>query len=164
MKRFLPLVLCVLLLLGCKGASKNAYSNAYFTADLPDAFEPVDNVPILCFAPHGDPLLSSSITFSSTELNWYFDDFTEAEYATALQTMTGYASLTAESVESVRVDGCSARRIACKVAIDQGTHDLIVYAVSSDQIYLFTLLNRDTDDYVGAFDEMMRSIRFTEAS
>lgn len=164
MKRLLPFLLCLLLLFGCSGVPENAYHNANFTAELPESFEPVSDAPIVCFAPYGNALLSSSITFSSTELNWYFDRFTEEEYAEALQTMTGYDSLTVERVESCKVDGCDARRIACKVSIDQGVHDLIVYAVSADQIFFFTLLNRDTDHYVEAFDEMMRSLRFTEES
>ena len=164
MKRFLPLILCLLLLIGCAGPSKNAYRNARFSADLPDTFEPVSDVPIICFAPYGEALLSSSITFSSTELNWYFDDFTEQEYAEALTQLSGYDSLTLVSVEACRVDGYDARRIACKVSIDQGVHDLIVYAVSADQIYFFTLLNRDSDHFIEDFDAMMRSIRFTEGA
>ncbi len=164
MKRLLPFLLCLFMLVGCSGAAANAYQNAYFAAELPDTFEPVDNMPIICFAPYGNPLLSSSITFSSTELNWYFDRFTTDEYREALQSTSGYESLTVGSVEVCKVDGCDARRIACKVAIDQGEHDLIIYAISAKQMYFFTLLNRDSDDYIHAFDAMMRSIRFTEGT
>ena len=165
MKRLLPLLLCLLTAFGCaKSAGSNLYKNGFFTASLPDTFEPVRNSAIVCFAPNGDPLLSSSITFYSTELNWYFEDFTESEYRDALRTMTGYEELTLNSVDSVLVDGFHARRIACKVRIDQGIHDLIIYAVSADQTYFFTLLNRDADNYISAFDQMMKTVQFTKAS
>ena len=42
--------------------------------------------------------------------------------------------------------------------IDQGTHDLILYAISADQTYFFTLLNRDSDSFIDAFDAMMQSL------
>ena len=162
MKRILSLLLCLLLLLGCNGAIGTAYRNAAFTASLPAPFEPVDNVSIVCFAPYGNPLLSSSITFYTTELNWYFDTFSEDEYTEAVQTLCGYESLSVDQVETCRIDGFDARRIACTVQIDQGTHNLILYAVNADRTYFFTLLNRDCDDYVASFDEMMKTVHFTE--
>lgn len=164
MKRLLPLLLCLFLLIGCIKSTGNEYSNAAFTAILPDTFEPLENVSIVCFAPHGNPLLSSSITYASTELNWYFDRFTEAEYAEELSALTGYESLVLESVEPCKVDGCDARRIACKVVIEQGTHDLIVYAISADRLHIFTLLNREGDSFVAPFDAMMKTLGFTEES
>ena len=59
-----------------------------------------------------------------------------------------------------KVDGYDSRRIVCKVQIDQGIHDLIIYAVNADQIYFFTLLNREGDSFVESFDQMMDSVRF----
>ena len=55
-------------------------------------------------------------------------------------------------------------RLACKVAVDQGEHDLIIYAVQTDQTRFFTLLNRDTDSYVEPFDEMMKTIDLKETA
>lgn len=163
MKRLLPLLLCLLLLSGCaKTAGQNVYTHSVFTASLPETFEVVKDSPMVCFAPYGDPLMSSSITFYSTELNWYFEDFTEEEYRNALLSETGYDELTLESVDPLQIDGYSARRIACKVGIDQGTHDLILYAVSADQIYFFTLLNREGDRFIEAFDQMMQTVRFSK--
>lgn len=159
MKRLWILLLAAVLLLGCGGKAGNRYSSSVFDATLPDAFEPVGQAGITCFAPHGDPLLSSSITFYSTELNWYFDQFTESEYESALKELCGYESLNLRRIEHVKVDGYDAHRLDCSVQIDQGTHDLIIYAVNADHTYFFTLLNRDTDSFVGAFDEMMKTIR-----
>ena len=150
-----------MLLFGCSGAPQHHYRNTAFTAALPERFEPVENAPVLCFAPFGDPLHASSITVSSTELNWYFDSFTDAEYEAALKEQCGYESLTLNEVRSCRVDGSKARRIDCNVTLDQGTHDLIVYAVSADRIYFFTLLNREGDPYVEPFDAMMKTIQIT---
>lgn len=164
MKRLLPILLCLLLLFGCGKAVQNAYHGAAFSASLPEPFEQVENTSVTCFAPYGDPLLSSSITVSTTELNWYFDSFTKSEYEEALKAFCGYEMLTVDRFENARVDGCDARRIACKVSIDQGTHDLIIYAVNADRTYIFTLLNRDGDNYVSAFDTMMSTVRFTEGA
>ncbi len=162
MKRFFPLLLCILLLFGCKAPSnENVYRHTLFTVSLPDTFEPVDTESLICFAPHGDPLLSSSITYYTTELNPYFDDFSESEYENALKAECGYESLSLVSVESRKIDGCAAKRIACKVQIDQGMHDLIVYAINGDRTYFFTLLNREGDSFVDAFDSMMNTLRFT---
>ena len=160
MKRLSLLFLCFLIFVGCGSGSSKNYENASFTLSVPEPFSPVDNAGILCFAPAGDPLLSSSVTVYSTELNWYFDSFTTDEYAAALSDLTGYESLTVSEMRSCKVDGCDARRIACKVTVDQGTHDLILYVVSADEIYVFTLLNRDTDNYVEAFDSMMKTVSF----
>ena len=131
---------------------------------MPEPFEPVANTSVICFAPYGDPLLSSSITVSSTELNWYFDSFTKDEYEESLKALCGYETLTIESFDNCRVGGFDARRIACRVSIDQGTHDLILYVVNADRTYLFTLLNREGDDYISAFDTMISSLRFTEGA
>ena len=158
MKRVFPLLLAALLLFACGTTALNPYSSDVFDADLPDTFERVANVDILCFAPYGDPLRSSSITFYSTELNWYFDTFSSDEYLVALKTLCGYEELELSEVRDCRVDGNPAKRIACKVQIDQGTHDLILYAISADQTYFFTLLNRDSDSFIDAFDAMMQSL------
>lgn len=162
MKRFVLLVLCLILLLGCTAAPQRMYHHPYFSVLLPEPFEPVDNASAVCFAPYGDPLLSSSVTFSSTELNWYFDSFTKEEYADALQTLCGYETLTIERIENCRIDGHDAQRVSCKVQINQGTHDLILYAISADKIYFFTLLNREGDSYIQDFDSMMATVRLTE--
>ena len=162
MKRLFPVLLVLIFLFGCSDGVPNAYRHAAFTASIPEPFEPVDSVSIVCFAPYGDPLLSSSITYSSTESNWYFDSFTTNEYAHELKTLCGYEELSLEQVETKRIDGYDARRIACKVHIDQGTHDLILYAVNAYQTYIFTLLNREGDDYISAFDEMMSALDLTE--
>lgn len=164
MKRFLPFLLSVILLFGCAGKAQDVYRHSAFTASLPEPFEPVENTAAVCFAPYGDPLLSSSVTFSSTELNWYFDSFTKEEYEGALRSLCGYESLSVEQIEKCRVDGNDARRIACKILIDQGTHDLILYAINADRTYFFTLLNRESDDYISAFDTMISTVEFTEGS
>lgn len=163
MKRVLPFLLCLLMLVACKPQPQgNVYHHSLFTASLPEHFELVKDQPILCFATYGDPLRSSSITFYSTELNPYFDDFTKEEYEQSLRELCHYEDLTLETVESCSVDGFSAKRIVCKVGIDQGTHDLIVYAVHAYSTYFFTLLNREGDPYVDAFDSMMKTIQFTK--
>ncbi len=159
MKRALVLLLAALLVFGCGVPASNRYVSDVFEADLPDSFERVPNADILCFAPYGDALRASSITVYTTELNWYFDSFDAAEYETALMELCGYESLTLNDVQSCRVDGNPAKRIACKVEIDQGTHDLILYAVSAERTYFFTLLNRDSDSFVAPFDQMMQSLR-----
>lgn len=162
MKRLLPLLLSLIIVLGCAGTAQNVYRHPAFTASLPEPFEPVEDVSIVCFAPYGDPLLSSSITFSATEKNWYFDSFSKGEYEESLQSICQYESLTVEQVTPCRVDGFDAYRIACNVLLEQGTHDLIIYAVNAKQTYFFTLLNRDSDDYIGAFDSMMSAMQITE--
>lgn len=164
MKRFLPLLLSVLVLIGCTSVPEKGYSGSFFHAALPEPFEPVDRASILCFAPHGDPLCSSSITVLSTELNWYFDRYTPEEYAEAIRTLCGYDNASVEAVKDCRVDRYSSKRIACKVRLDQGTHDLIIYAVNGQKTYFFTLLNRENDPYIDAFDTMMKSLMFTEES
>lgn len=164
MKRIFAVLLALALLLGCSGHLQNEYRHPAFTASIPEPFEIVKNTSIVCFAPYGDPLLSSSITYCATELNWYFDDFTKEEYENELKTLCGYESLSVERIETKRVDGYDARRIACRVQIDQGMHDLILYAVNADHIYFFTLLNREGDDYISAFENMMSTIDLTEAS
>lgn len=164
MKRILPLLLCLLMLLGCGSSTQTVYEHPVFTASLPEPFEPVSGVQMICFAPYGDPLLSSSITFSATELNWYFDRFTDGEYESALKELCGYDSLTLLEKTPCKVDGYDAYRVACKVDLEQGTHDLILYAIAADRTYFFTLLNREGDAYIGAFDAMMQSVRFKEAA
>lgn len=164
MKRLIPCLLCLLLLFGCVKTAQNTYRGDGFSAYLPEPFEQVKDTSVICFAPYGDPLLSSLITVSVTELNWYFDSFTKEEYEEALKASCGYETLTVDSFDSCRVGGCDARRIACKVSVDQGVHDLILYTVSADRIYLFTLLNREGDDYISAFDSMLSSVRFTEGT
>ena len=159
MKRAAAILFAFLLLAGCASPVGNRYVSDVFEAELPETFERVQSADIVCFAPYGDPLLSSSITFCTTELNWYFDSFTESEYESALKALCGYESLQLTDVKDLTVDGNPARRIACRVAIDQGTHDLILYAISYDQTYFFTLLNRDTDSYVDAFDHMMDTLK-----
>ena len=159
MKRAVTILIAILLLAGCASVSGSRYVSDAFEAELPETFERVQNVDIVCFAPYGDPVRSSSITFYTTELNWYFDSFTEAEYESALKELCGYESLILTDVKDVSVDGNPAKRIACQVAIDQGTHDLILYAVSYDQTYFFTLLNRDTDSCIDAFDHMMDTLK-----
>lgn len=161
MKRLLALLLIAILLLGCAKTGGSAYRDAYFSATLPDGFERVENDSLVCFAPHGDALRSSSITFYVTELNWYFDSFTAQEYETALKEQCGYDALKLVDMQACRVDGNDARRIACTVELDQGVHDLILYAVSYDHVYFFTLLNREGDAYVEPFDAMMRTVRIT---
>lgn len=159
MKRLLLCLLCAVLLFACT-PQKNVYRHALFTVSLPDGFEPVDSDSIVCFAPHSDPLHSSSITYSTTELNPYFNDFSDREYEDAFRALCGYESLSVVSSENRRVDGYDAKRIACKVRIDQGEHDLIIYAVNGDRTYFFTLLNIEGDPYIDAFDAMMRTLQF----
>lgn len=158
MKRVILVLCAVLMLFGCTKNASNRYTSSVFDAVLPESFERVATADIICFAPYGDPLLSSSITFYTTELNWYFDTFTAEEYEQAMQTLCGYEALTLSEIQDCRVDGFDAKRIACKVQIDQGMHDLILYAVHADHTYFFTLLNRETDSYIDAFDEMIRTI------
>lgn len=162
MKRLLPCLLCLILLFGCVKAVQNTYRGDGFTAVLPEPFEPVKDTAVICFAPYGVPLLSSSITVSVTELNWYFDSFTKEEYEESLKASCGYETLTVKGLETCRVGGFDARRIICKVRIDQGSHDLIICAVNADRTYLFTLLNREGDNYVSAFDAILSSVVFTE--
>ena len=162
MKRLFILFLIVLLLLGCHPVPQNRFVCASFEADLPAHFQQVPNASILCFAPYGDPLLSSSITFYATELNWYFDTLTEQEYEESLRHLSGYESLTLTELRHLKIDGYDAQRISCKVSIEQGEHDLIVYAIQADQAYFFTLLNRDSDSYTEDFDRMMCSIDLKE--
>lgn len=164
MKRLFPCLLCLLLLFGCGKPAQSDYQNNSFSASIPEPFESVKDSSVICFAPYGDPLLSSSITVSITELNWYFDSFTKEEYEEALKTMCGYETLSVESFETCRVGVFDARRVACSVSIDQGRHDLILYAVNADRTYLFTLLNRDGDDFVSEFDTMISTVRFTEGA
>ena len=164
MKRLVPLILCLFLLFGCSDTSQEMYRHSAFNGLVPEPFEPVDHASTVCFAPYGDPLLSSSIIFFSTELNWYFDSFTEEEYADALQALCGYDSIAVKQIERCRIDGHDAVRIACKVQIDQGTHDLILYAINADKTYFFTLLNRDGDHFMQDFDAMMTTVKLTEGT
>lgn len=160
-KRLLPL-LFALLLIACAAPKGQVYQGALFDAALPEGFRPVDNATVLCFAPYGDPILNSSITCYTTESNWYFDRFTDVDYEQALKD-AGYEIVSFDDVTVCKVDGFDARRIACTVAIDQGTHTLIVYAVSADKTYFFTLLNREDDAFVEPFDDMMRTLHLKGA-
>jgi hypothetical protein len=162
MKRLLPLLLSLILLICCTPSAQNVFENEAFSVSVPEPFEQVCNVPITCFAPYGDPLLSSSITYSATELNWYFDKFTDSEYDACLKELCGYEELKLISVDHCRIDGYDAKRIACKVKIDQGIHDLVVYAINADRTCFFTLLNRENDSYNEAFDAMMQTVRLKE--
>lgn len=155
-RRLLPLLLIISLLIGCVAAP--SYDGDRFIAVLPDGFEPVSNTNLVCFAPHGDPMRSSSITFYVTESNWYFDRFTDADYEAAIR-KAGYELVSFDGAAPCKIDGFDARRIACTVTIDQGVHQLILYAVSADQTYFFTLLNRDGDAYLAPFDAMMKTVR-----
>ena len=161
-KRILPLLLLILILTGCAAHASAEYHGALFDATLPDGFRPVDNSNILCFAPYGDPVHSSSITFYTTESNWYFDRFTADDYKQALKD-AGYEIISLDDVKSCRIEGFDAHRISCQIEIDQSTHTLIVYTVSADRTYFFTLLNRNGDAYVQKFDDMMRTIRLKGA-
>lgn len=161
-KRLLPLFLILILLCGCAGSGDRTYSGTWFDAELPDGFREVRGSQVLCFAPNADPLRSSSITCYATESNWYFDRFTEADYEQALRD-AGYEIISFGQVQALKIDRCEARRIDCQVEIDQGRHDLIVYAVSADRTYFFTLLNRDSDSYVQPFDDMMQTVRLKGA-
>lgn len=160
MKRIVVLFITILLISGCATISRNAYQNEFFSVELIDGFEPVSDTGILCFAPHGDPLLSSSISFYRTELNWYFDRFDQQDYQTALCELCGYETVDVVNMESCRINGYDARRIACKVSVEQGVHDLIIYVINAKETYIFTLLNRDSDTYIESFDTMMKSIRW----
>lgn len=163
MKRILLLLLCILIVFGCAPKEQsNVYHHALFTVSLPEHFEAVKNAPILCFAPYGDPLLSSSITVYTTELNPYFDEFSDAEYESALKELCGYEELKLKHTDVCRIDGYRAVRLSCSVQIEQGTHQLIIYAVNADCTYFFSLLNREGDPYIDAFDTMMNSLQFTK--
>lgn len=159
MKRIGILLLCLLLLSGCVKADANRYVCDSFEANLPEGFQPVAHTAVLCFAPMGDPVRASCITFYATESNWYFDTFTQAEYEDALQSLCGYDSLSVTDVRDCQVDGYDAKRIACKAELDQGMHDLILYAISAEKTDFFTLLNREGDNYIEAFDAMMDALR-----
>lgn len=159
MKRIIILFITILFLTGCASTGRNAYQNEFFSAEMIDGFEQVSDTGILCFAPHADPLLSSSVSFYRTELNWYFDRFDQQDYQEALSTLCGYESIDVVDMQTCRIGGYDARRIACKACIDQGVQDLIIYVIQANETYIFTLLNRDTDTYVEAFDTMMKSIR-----
>ena len=161
MKRILSLFLVLLFYLGCANATSNNFSNELFSAEIPEPFERVESAGILCFAPYGDALHASSIVVYTTELNWYFNEFTDSEYQAVLSDLTGFDSISVTDVRRCKIDGYDARRIACSVQIEQGSHDLILYAVSADRIYFFSLINRDTDNYVEPFDTMMKSVSFT---
>lgn len=162
MKRLLSFLFCLLMLFGCACAKQDVYRHPDFTASLPEPFKPVDSVSMVCFAPYGDPLLSSSITYYVTEPNWYFDSFTKDDYEESLKTLCQYESLTVTDAHACRVDGFDAYRISCKVLLEQGTHDLILYAVNGGKTYFFTLFNREGDNYIEAFDAMMSTLHVTE--
>ena len=164
MKRLLPLLLCLIILIACKPAGDSTYEHPFFSVQIPEPFEQIPGSAGVCFAPYGDPLRSSSIIVSSTELNWYFDRFTESEYEAYLKDLCGYEELKLVSSENCRVDGYSAKKIVCQVLFDQGTHELVIYAVHADRTYFFSLLNRENDPYTKAFDAMMKTVRFKEAS
>ncbi len=165
MKHALPLLLCFMLLTGCGISAGQSFEHTCFTATVPEPFQTCGDVgAALCFAPYGDPLLSSSITFFTTEKNWYFDRFSDDEYASFLKTLCGYESLKLIGVEDCKVDHTKAKRIHCTVQIDQGTHDLVIYAIDSDQTVFFTLLNREGDSYIDVFDSMMKTVRLKEAT
>lgn len=160
MKRILTLLLCFILLLGCNSAGKTRSEYPSFFVSVPEPFEEVRNASVLCFAPYGDPLLSSSITVASTERNWYFDQFMDTDYESFLKAFCGYEDLKLKSVADCTLDGYSAKKAVCDVTIDQGIHTLIIYAINADKTYFFILLNRENDPYIESFDTMMESVRF----
>ena len=67
MKRLFSFLLILILFIGCNPSQDNIFSTSAFSLYIPEPFEEVQNQSIICFAPYGDPLLSSSITISSTE-------------------------------------------------------------------------------------------------
>lgn len=161
MRKAFALLLCLLLLIGCASAEQGRYQGRSYSFSVPEPFEHVEQAGIVCFAPYGDPLRSSSITIYTTELNWYFDTFTQSEYSEALSSLTGYESITVHEITDCSVGGYAAKRVACSVRIDQGEHELILYVVNADKTYVFTLLNRDGDGYVEPFDGMIKTVSFT---
>lgn len=162
--RVLILLVLSLVLLGCSQITDaNLYEHPRFSASLPDGFKRIENANIVAFAPLGDPVLSSSITFYTTELNWYFDSFSDEEYANLIDSYTGYRDAAFVSKTDLRVDGHKAHRAEYTVKVDQGTHELILYAIEADMLYFFVLLNLDTDSYIEAFDQMMNTIEIHEA-
>ena len=165
MKRTLPFLLCLVLLAGCSVSTGQQFEHPYFSASIPEPFQICSSADsVLCFAPYGDSLHSSSITFYTTEKNWYFDRFTDEEYASNLKALCGYEELTLIAVDNCKIDRFKGKRIHCQVQIDQGMHDLIIYAIDAEQTTFFTLLNREGDSYIDAFDSMMKTVRFKEAS
>lgn len=163
MKRAVTLLLACFLLFGAGCQISDAlYEHPIFACQLPDGFAPVPNANMVCFAPNGDPVNSSNITFYCTELNWYFDEFTDEEYENFLVEYSSYEDVRLVSRESVRIDGHKAHRVEYLVAIDGTPHSLVFYAVSSDMLLFFTLLNVGDDAYVQPFDEMMETIEIYE--
>lgn len=168
MKRICILLLIVCLAFGSFGCHKQpkgetVYAHERFSAALPDGFVRCENANMVAFAPGGDPVRNSMITFYATDLNWYFDSYGEDEYAAALAQYAGFDTYELVSVTPCTVNGYNAQRVECSVYLDQGTHTLVLYALEADMLYLFTLLNRDTDDYVDDFDAMMSTIVIHEA-
>ena len=166
MKRILSLLLGLILLVsvGCVVPSgETVYEHPRFTATLPDSFKRVQDANIVAFAPLGDPVFSSSITFYTTELNWYFDSFSVEEYANLITEYTDYQNASFVSKTDLKIDGYHAHRAEYSVQVDQGRHQLILYAIQADMLYFFVLLNLDTDSYVKPFDQMMETIQIHEA-
>lgn len=161
-RAFTVFLACMLLLaFGCEMRSPS-YRHPNFSCQLPDGFQSVSNANMVCFAPNGDPVNSSNITFYCTELNWYFDEFSDEEYENLLRAYGSYEDVQFVSKESVRVDGHKAHRVEYRVSINGGLHSLVFYAVSSDMLLFFTLLNIGEDSYVQSFDKMMETIEIYE--
>ncbi|HPF54533.1 MAG TPA: hypothetical protein PLM48_07800 [Clostridia bacterium] len=161
MRRTTLLLLCCLLAVmsvtGCVSGD-NVYEHKCFTADLPDGFERTNEDGIVCFAPNGSAARQSSITFSITEKNYYFDELTREDYIDYVTEYLGYDECELVEFSSVRVDGYKAHRVLYSVALDQGEHSLCLYAVDADKAYFFVLLEREEDDCMGEFDHMMDTI------
>ena len=158
-------LLLALLLAGCGSSlGGTAYSHARFSITLPEGWERTDDTNVLCFAPNGNPVRSSQLTVSLTQKNYYFSKLTAEEYATGILQNSQYEDLSLVSFEKTCVNGFDAHRVAFKVTLEQGEHDLILYAVDSYSCYFFSFLCREEDDLVSTVDAMMDSVRLFDGN
>ncbi|MCL2672165.1 MAG: hypothetical protein FWF10_09035 [Clostridiales bacterium] len=160
MKRALCLIFAILFLLpalACR-PSGNVYEHDRFSLALPEGWARVNVESVVCFAKDGKAAGKSNISFYVTEKNYYFDEFTAADYAAFAPPEAGYTDISNVQLENLRIDSWKAHRVSMQAKIGKDTVTLVLYAIDAEETLFFVLLQGPGESYVAFFDRSMRGI------
>lgn len=157
MKRYVLLILCLMLFLGCS-SSKDAFNHERFSLVLPEGWERCDEPGVVCFALDGSAVHASNITFYATDKNYYFDRFSQNDYSEYLNAYAQYEQIAVTSFDKLKIDGWAAHRVTYSATVDQAEVTLVVYVIDADMSYIFTLLQVEGESYIDFFDKAMSNV------